>query len=149
MDAHEIVDCLLEAELEPQDFDPEQALDRYSDAIVADQARGKITYQTALTCDRFYSRTERYAGRRNKPGGPYEARRNGATQTWKTRPGQFRIPIKIGFRQYGYIDNHNAAGWATRPDFQEAWEEYAEKTRKNQQATKIQRLQQQPLRPSS
>lgn len=30
-------------------------------------------------------------------------RRNGATQTWKTRPGEFRIPVKYGMRNYGYL----------------------------------------------
>jgi hypothetical protein len=35
------------------------------------------------------------------------ARRNGRTQTWKTRPGDFRIPIKIGFRGYGELTHHS------------------------------------------
>lgn len=30
-------------------------------------------------------------------------RRNGATQTWKTRPGAFRIPVKHGMYEYGAI----------------------------------------------
>jgi hypothetical protein len=32
-------------------------------------------------------------------------RRNGATKTWKSRPGAFRIPVKHGMYQYGYIDD--------------------------------------------
>jgi hypothetical protein len=35
-------------------------------------------------------------------------RRNGATQTWKTRPGEFRIPVKYGLRSYGQIYDHDA-----------------------------------------
>lgn len=33
----------------------------------------------------------------------WQVRRNGKTQTWKTRPGEFRIPIKAGFRTCGEI----------------------------------------------
>ena len=30
-------------------------------------------------------------------------RRNGKTKLWKTRPDQFKIPVKHGLYQYGYI----------------------------------------------
>lgn len=30
-------------------------------------------------------------------------RRNGATQTWKTRPGEYRVPVKYGLRTYGNL----------------------------------------------
>lgn len=30
-------------------------------------------------------------------------RRNGQTQTWKTRPSEFRIPVKAGLKAYGEI----------------------------------------------
>ena len=35
-------------------------------------------------------------------------RRNGATKTWKTRPDEFRVPIKYGFRQCYAITHVNA-----------------------------------------
>lgn len=35
-------------------------------------------------------------------------RRNGATKTWKTRPGEFRIPVKWGMRSYDYITELDA-----------------------------------------
>lgn len=38
-------------------------------------------------------------------------RRNGKTQTWKTRPDDYRIPVKAGFRSTGQITPDNA-----RPD---------------------------------
>ena len=38
-------------------------------------------------------------------GKTWSVRRNGKTQTWKTRPDHFRIPIKIGFNLYGSIDH--------------------------------------------
>jgi hypothetical protein len=63
-----------------------------------------ITKQDALTADRFHESHE--------PGGKvYTWRRNGATQTWKTRPDEFRIPVKYGIRSYGNITNLNADGF--------------------------------------
>lgn len=35
----------------------------------------------------------------------WRLRRNGATKLWKTRPSEFRIPVKAGLRSYGYIDH--------------------------------------------
>ena len=37
----------------------------------------------------------------------WQCRRNGKTQLWKTRPDDFRIPIKYGFKSYGEIDQGN------------------------------------------
>lgn len=34
-------------------------------------------------------------------------KRNGSTKTWKTRPGEFRIPVKHGLYSYGVIDHNN------------------------------------------
>ncbi len=43
-------------------------------------------------------------------GNFWSCRRNGKTQTWKTRPGQFRIPVKIGFRSYGELTHDSIIG---------------------------------------
>jgi hypothetical protein len=40
-------------------------------------------------------------------GNYWHVRRNGKTQTWKTRPTHFRIPIKFGFKNYGEINHDN------------------------------------------
>ena len=37
----------------------------------------------------------------------WRLRRNGMTKTWKTRPGEFRIPVKAGLRACAYIDHSN------------------------------------------
>lgn len=34
-------------------------------------------------------------------------RRNGATKYWKTRPDEFRIPVKYGFKGHAYVDHFN------------------------------------------
>ena len=36
-----------------------------------------------------------------------KARRNGKTQTWKTRPSEFRIPLKYGFSGYAEITHRD------------------------------------------
>jgi hypothetical protein len=57
-----------------------------------------INVQTTM---RFHENTQR-------PNGTcYVHRRNGATQTWKTRPGDFRIPVKYGLKGYGNITPAN------------------------------------------
>lgn len=35
-------------------------------------------------------------------------RRNGKTKTQKTRPNEFKVPIKFGMYSYGYLTNENA-----------------------------------------
>lgn len=69
-----------------------------------------ITKHQALNADEFhYGTCTRTVGPR---GGITERverwRRNGATQTWKTRPDEFRVPIKYGLRGYSSITSHNA-----------------------------------------
>lgn len=40
----------------------------------------------------------------------WRVRRNGRTQTWKTRPGEFRIPVVAGLRAYGAITHKSRIG---------------------------------------
>lgn len=42
---------------------------------------------------------------------PLKCRRNGQTKTWKTRPNEFKIPVKYGLYEYGYIDESNCNEW--------------------------------------
>lgn len=77
-----------------------------------------ITLEQAKTCNDFhYGNCTRSIGPR---GGIKEktiaARRNGKTQLWKTRPGDFRVPIKHGLYEYGEITPHNAADFHTADD---------------------------------
>lgn len=39
------------------------------------------------------------------------ARVNGACKTWKTRPDDFSIPMKYGFRECFYLTPANAGCW--------------------------------------
>ena len=40
-------------------------------------------------------------------------RRNGKTQTWKTRPDEFRVPVKYGLYAYSQIREYDASNWHT------------------------------------
>ena len=69
-----------------------------------------ISKQQAIDCDMFHANgCTRHIGPR---GGVKESieqwRRNGVTKTWKTRPTEFRIPVKFGMYGYGYIEDSTA-----------------------------------------
>lgn len=44
----------------------------------------------------------------------YTARVNGACKTWKTRPNEFRLPMKYGLKECFYIDHNNAHEWSIK-----------------------------------
>ena len=55
-----------------------------------------ITRNDAMTCHEFHENHE--------PAGKiYAWRANGACQIWKTRPEDFRLPVKYGIRSYDAI----------------------------------------------
>jgi hypothetical protein len=49
---------------------------------------------------------------KNSRGEPYKCRVNGKCKVWKTRPLDFKLPIKSGLYEYGYITNLNADEWS-------------------------------------
>lgn len=107
MNAAKIVDALLETD-QPESEGADTNVGRYVDQLHADHASGKITPLTQAST--FYHKTKTY-----KDGRPLEVRRNGATKTWKTRPGEFKIPVKYGMYEYFYIDQNNANEFTTVP----------------------------------
>ena len=66
-----------------------------------------VSYNDALTAREFH-----HVSATNADKTPLRVRRNGKTQTWKTRPGHFRIPVKYGLYQCTEITHDNAAEWA-------------------------------------
>ena len=56
--------------------------------------------------DEFYHATLRGSDKR-----PMRCRVNGACKVWKTRPNEFRLPVKHGLRDCFYIDESNADEW--------------------------------------
>lgn len=48
---------------------------------------------------------------KNRDKSRVKVRRNGRTKYWKTRPNDFRIPVKYGMYTYLYIDQNNCEQW--------------------------------------
>ena len=65
-------------------------------------AMSRQEVETALDSGRLWARITN--------GRYWQCRRNGATKTWKTRPAEFRIPIKAGFRSTGYVEHDSNIG---------------------------------------
>jgi hypothetical protein len=49
---------------------------------------------------------------KNADGTPIRVRVTGKCQTWKTRPGEFRLPVKQGLYGYGAINDFNCSQWS-------------------------------------
>lgn len=68
-----------------------------------------ITKQQAIEENEFHYACHRFIGKR---GGVKQTsdiwRRNGKTQTWKTRANEFRVPIKFGLYGYAQLQQHDA-----------------------------------------
>lgn len=61
-----------------------------------------------MTLRRFYHKTLRY---KSNPAAPLECRANGKCQTWKTRPADFKLPVKYGLKECFYITPETAHEW--------------------------------------
>lgn len=48
---------------------------------------------------------------RNADGTPVRCRKTGRLKTWKTRPGDFRQPVKYGLKASFYLAPSNIADW--------------------------------------
>lgn len=73
---------------------------------MAEEARasnGEIHYTGQSPCTRDFGPKTYVMDRVTK------VRPNGKAQTWKTRPNDFRLPVKYGLKEYLYIDQDNAA----------------------------------------
>lgn len=69
-----------------------------------------ITKEQAITADEFHydDACKVTVGPRGGRKVSQEIwRRNGRTQIWKTRPTEFRVPIKLGLYTYAAITHHD------------------------------------------
>jgi len=66
---------------------------------------------TSLTIEKARTLTYRNVlamnDEKNSDGTCVRWRVNGAVKTWKTRPNEFRIPVKHGMYDFGYITEKN------------------------------------------
>lgn len=65
-----------------------------------------VTKDQAVTCRNFVHVIER-----NADGSKLRCRANGRCKTWKTRPGEFRLPVKYGLKTCFYLTHANADEW--------------------------------------
>ena len=66
----------------------------------------KVSLKNAMTAKRF-----EHISLKNADNTPTRCKRNGKTKTWKTRPNEFKIPVKYGLRTCFYITQDNCHEW--------------------------------------
>lgn len=65
-----------------------------------------VTKEQAMTAGTFY-----HVRLTNRDGTAVRCRANGKCKTWKTRPGEFQLPVKYGLKDCFYISERNAGEW--------------------------------------
>jgi len=65
-----------------------------------------VNLENSMTATRFEHTTIKNADKT-----PARCKRNGKTHTWKTRPEEYKIPVKHGLRDCFYITPENANEW--------------------------------------
>ena len=48
---------------------------------------------------------------RNADGTALRVRKNGKVKTWKSRPDEWRMPVKYGLKKCFYVDHNSAGEW--------------------------------------
>lgn len=96
----------IEAEIQSAWFSTTRHLDRVYLARLWCEVAAPIRLNNIEASQIFWSRTLT-----NSDGTPLRVRRNGQLKTWKTRPGQYRLPVKYGLKTGTYITEANAADW--------------------------------------
>lgn len=94
--AEEIKECLQDA----------KARDRTSLYKLYVNTAPQLTAADLLTTHEFWHRTVT-----NTDGTPVRCRKTGALKTWKTRPGDFRLPVKYGLKTSFYLTPKNIGEW--------------------------------------
>jgi hypothetical protein len=75
-------------------------------ATISNQPTKETAMPTLSEIETALSAGQIWAAMRN--GRYWRIRRNGATKLWKTRPADYRIPIKAGLKSCGYIEQINS-----------------------------------------
>jgi len=73
-----------------------------------------LTKKQCLDAD--YRQTFEHINLKNSDKTPVRCRVNGKCKTWKTRPDEFKLPVKHGLRQCFYITEVNAHEWRVEGD---------------------------------
>lgn len=77
-----------------------------------------LSKEQAMRCDTFhYGTCTRRVGPRGGVKERIESwRRNGATQTWKTRPDEWRVPLAHGLYAHTQLWNRDVEAWHAAED---------------------------------
>lgn len=79
-----------------------------------------IEFQTAINLKR--GQTLVHVTLKNADKSPLRCRVNGKTKVWKTRPDDFKVPVKYGLKDCFYITPENANQWSL------AWSQFVSGT---------------------
>ena len=71
-----------------------------------------VTRDVAL----YHQGTFHHVHLKNADGTPVRCRANGTCKTWKTRPNDYRLPVKHGLRDCFHITPTNAVDWEITED---------------------------------
>lgn len=93
---HEIKECLQNA----------KACDRTSLCKMYVSTAPQLTAADLLTVHEFWYRTMT-----NADGTPARCRKTGKLKTWKTRPQDFKLPVRHGLRNNFYLTPENIGEW--------------------------------------
>jgi hypothetical protein len=69
-----------------------------------------VSIESVATATEFWHRTAR-----DSRGYPVRCRKNGQLKLWKTRPTEFRLPVKYGLKECFYLTEFNASDWVVAP----------------------------------
>jgi len=69
-----------------------------------------VSIESVATAREFWHRTAR-----DSRGYPVRCRKNGQLKLWKTRPTEFRLPVKHGLKECFYITEFNSSDWVVAP----------------------------------
>ncbi len=96
----------IEAEIQSAWFATTKPIDRVDLARLWCEVAAPIRLNNIEASQIFWSRHLT-----NADGTPLRVRRSGQLKTWKTRPGQYRLPVKYGLKTGAYITEANASDW--------------------------------------
>lgn len=96
----------IEAEIQSAWFSTTKPADHVDLARLWCEVAASIRLNNIEEGEIFWSRTLT-----NSDDTPLRVRRNGKLTTWKTRPGQYRLPVKYGLKTGTYITEANASDW--------------------------------------
>jgi hypothetical protein len=70
-----------------------------------------VTLTKAEAVDLKYGTILHHIIKRNADNTPMRLRVSGKCQTWVRRPDEFKLPVKYGFYESGYLTPQNAGEW--------------------------------------